>query len=407
MKRISTTPFKLFVRSAGLVLAVCVISVLYCSAQDFRIVTDGVEYAEMTRTIDSQPVRMNLLRLDLAKVRMDVVHAGDAAIGTETTSSIAKRKSAIAAINAGFFRLDNSTFAGDPAGVFQIDGKLLSEANNERIALLIDNNAATAKNSRLTGTRVSMAHLKTYAEFWSQEQKYNISGIDRQRKENDAVLYTPEFGPQTPVNEAGGIEVVIQDKRVKSILETNGGTKIPPNGYVLSAAGFKKRELSMMTTAGKEALIIIGSYDDTGSARTTGRMAFIETEDIVGGVPQLIKDGKIDITWEAEKTTKAFVETRHPRTAVAKLRDGKFLMITVDGRSESSGGISLYDLAKLLLELGAIDAMNLDGGGSTTMYLEGKVVNHPSDKEGERKVSDAIIVTPRNSTRPKTKMRVR
>jgi exopolysaccharide biosynthesis protein len=101
------------------------------------------------------------------------------------------------------------------------------------------------------------------------------------------------------------------------------------------------------------------------------------------------------------------VETRHPRTAVAKLRDGKFLMITVDGRSESSGGISLYDLAKLLLELGAIDAMNLDGGGSTTMYLEGKVVNQPSDKEGERKVSDAIIATPRNSTRPKTKMRGR
>jgi exopolysaccharide biosynthesis protein len=116
-------------------------------------------------------------------------------------------------------------------------------------------------------------------------------------------------------------------------------------------------------------------------------------DDIVGGVPQLIRNGKIDITWQEEKTTKAFVETRHPRTAVAKLKDGKFLMITVDGRSESSGGIGLPDLAALLLELGATDAMNLDGGGSTTMYLDGKVVNHPSDKEGERKVSDAILVT--------------
>jgi exopolysaccharide biosynthesis protein len=99
----------------------------------------------------------------------------------------------------------------------------------------------------------------------------------------------------------------------------------------------------------------------------------------------------------------AFAETRHPRTAVSKLKDGKFLMITVDGRSESSGGIGLDDLAALLLELGATDAMNLDGGGSTTMFLDGKVVNHPSDKEGERKVSDALIVTLRKKMPAKKK----
>ena len=119
---------------------------------------------------------------------------------------------------------------------------------------------------------------------------------------------------------------------------------------------------------------------------------FFKTEDITNGVPQLIKDGKIEITWEQEKASKSFYETRHPRTAVAKLKDGKFLMITVDGRSEASGGIGLEDLAKLLLELGATDAMNLDGGGSTTMFLDGKVVNKPSDKDGERRVSDAILV---------------
>jgi exopolysaccharide biosynthesis protein len=121
----------------------------------------------------------------------------------------------------------------------------------------------------------------------------------------------------------------------------------------------------------------------------------VTAEDIVAGVPQLIKDGKIDITWEKEGSSKSFVETRHPRTAVAKLKDGKFLMITIDGRSEISGGIGLQDLAEYLLSLGAIDAMNLDGGGSTTMFVGGKVVNRPSDKEGERKVSDALLVTPR------------
>ena len=122
---------------------------------------------------------------------------------------------------------------------------------------------------------------------------------------------------------------------------------------------------------------------------------FANSEDIVSGVPQLIKNGKIEITWEQEKASKSFVETRHPRTAVAKLKDGKFLMVTVDGRSEESVGMNLQELAEFLLELGAVDAMNLDGGGSTTMFLDGKIANKPSDKEGERKVSDAILVFPR------------
>ena len=74
-------------------------------------------------------------------------------------------------------------------------------------------------------------------------------------------------------------------------------------------------------------------------------------------------------------------------------KDGKFLMLTADGRSEASAGIDLYDLADFLLELGAVDALNLDGGGSTTMVLDDKVVNHPSDKGGERKIGDALIVT--------------
>jgi exopolysaccharide biosynthesis protein len=132
-------------------------------------------------------------------------------------------------------------------------------------------------------------------------------------------------------------------------------------------------------------------------SQLTGRPQFrlSSLDDITNGVPQLIKNGRIDITWQQEKASRSFVETRHPRTAVAKLKDGKFLMITVDGRSEQSAGLNLNDLAALLLEFGATDAMNLDGGGSTTMYLDGRVVNHPSDKEGERKVSDAILVTPR------------
>ena len=72
---------------------------LAINAQEFKTIQDGIEYAEIERVIDKLPVKINLLRLDLTKVRLDVVHAFDAAIGVEKTSSIAARHGAFAAIN--------------------------------------------------------------------------------------------------------------------------------------------------------------------------------------------------------------------------------------------------------------------------------------------------------------------
>ena len=354
------------------------------SAQEFKVIQDGIEYAELTREIDKTPVRMNLLRLDLTKVRLDVVHALDSAIGTETTSSMAKRHGAIAAINAGFFRLDKSIFAGDAAGVLQIDGKLLSESQNNRTALLISNDSDL--------TRIAIHKLKS--EILPETKKgyvTSVTGINRERGEEDFIIYTPLFHRTTLTNNKG-IEVIIRKNKIVQIYTEKGSNLIPADGYVISLSGKYAKDFNLKIGA-------TFKYDEGGLfSRIIDEKSpddKIFNEDITNGVPQLVKNGKIEITWEEEGESKSFYETKHPRTAVAKLKDGKFLMITVDGRSEASGGIGLEDLAKLLLEFGATDAMNLDGGGSTTMFLGGKVVNQPSDKEGERKVGDAILVFPR------------
>jgi hypothetical protein len=201
--------------------------------------------------------------------------------------------------------------------------------------------------------------------------------------------------------------MIIKNGRV-TMISRAGSNLIPQNGFILSGDGDGAARLAdgswkigtkvALSSSHKMAMYDFGPDIEEERKRTERLLTFdrnklFRLEDITNGIPQLIKEGVISVTWEDEKTSKSFVETRHPRTAVAKLKDGKFLMITVDGRSESSGGIGLYDLANLLLEFGATDAMNLDGGGSTTMFLDGKVVNHPSDKEGERKVSDALVVT--------------
>jgi exopolysaccharide biosynthesis protein len=284
----------------------------------------------------------------------------------------------LAAINAGFFRLDNSIFVGDAAGALMIDGEMYSEAANDRIALLVSN--------KKEATKVSIQYLTNYfigVDIKGRKDFVGFSGVNRERKENEMIIYTPVFH-RTTLTGSAGAEIIVENNRVIRIVSNGGNSIIPPNGFVLSANETRSSEMLGLLKIGTRISLVPPHFM---------RASHLDAEDIVAGVPQLIKDGKIDITWEKEKSSKAFVETRHPRTAVAKLKDGKFLMITIDGRSEASGGIGLQDLAEYLLSLGAVDAMNLDGGGSTTMFLDGKVVNHPSDKEGERKVSDALIVT--------------
>lgn len=384
-----------------LVLLVCALcaSVVNITAQDFKTVHDGVEYAQVVHKLGIDPVKINLLRLDLKKVRLDVHHAMDAAIGTEKTSSIATRHAAVAAINAGFFRLDTSIFAGDAAGTLMIDNQLLSESRDARSSIGILN--GTSKTEVFFGHPIYMGSING--------EKFTglpLDGINRERKEGEVIAYTPAFGHST-LTTPNGVEMIVENGKVSAIVE-RGSSRIPSDGFVLSVEGEDAKSRIDMWRIGSRIRLSIGHklpmYDfqadiEMEQARRKRLLTFPDAvlykmEDVTNGIPQLIKNGKIDITWEQEKASKAFVETRHPRTAVAKLRDGKFLMITVDGRQPGvSVGMNLQELAEYLLGLGAVDAMNLDGGGSTTMFLDGKIVNTPSDKEGERKIGDAILVT--------------
>jgi exopolysaccharide biosynthesis protein len=385
---------------------------LSISAQDWKPVHDGVEYAHVDHKIGNDPVKINLLRIDLTKARLDVYHALDAAIGTETTSSMATRHSAVAAINAGFFRLDKSEFAGDPAGLLMIDGRLLSESEKDRATLVI-------ANARKV-TRVLLDNYKASIFLVVDEQDIHppleISGINRERKNGEVVIYDGTFTHRPTIND-GDVEIWIRRcSRPKLKLRIGGAIrKCREVKIVSSGAIFPTDKPDFIVSVEKNSLAIgrwrkwIDSVRDRRkndvilSTRLRSDAEILptdETVDITNGVSQLIKNGRIDLTWKREKASQSFAETRHPRTAVAKLNDGKFVMITVDGRQPGvSVGMTLQEVAEYILLLGATDAMNLDGGGSTTMFLDGKVVNTPSDKEGERKVSDAILVTLRKNAR--------
>jgi exopolysaccharide biosynthesis protein len=119
-------------------------------------------------------------------------------------------------------------------------------------------------------------------------------------------------------------------------------------------------------------------------------------DDAISGAGLLLRDGRELHDWSAERISAGFDTTRHPRTVIGTDARGAIWLVTVDGRNpEVSLGMSFTELQRLARRLGLRSALNLDGGGSTTMWAAGRIVNMPSDPGGPRKVSDAILVVPR------------
>jgi len=107
--------------------------------------------------------------------------------------------------------------------------------------------------------------------------------------------------------------------------------------------------------------------------------------------PMLISNSK-----SAKLPNLKFVKKRHPRTCLCTT-DSSIVFLTIDGRSESAQGMNLHEAQDFLLKLNCVDAINLDGGGSTTMYIKNKgIVNHPSDTKGERHVANGLLILKNN-----------
>lgn len=349
----------------------------------FERVAPGVEFLQFTRpetsADNSGPWLISLLRVDLNLADIQFVRALDAGRGLETTSSLAQRYGALAAINGGYFRT-TGVYRGESVGVYKLRGKLISETHNDRAAIgLIDEPGRTD---------VVLGHLGFSGELQAPKSRYRVNGLNRPRAKDELLVFTPEFH-RTTLTTPDGIEVTVHKHRVTGIRDLQGSSQIPAEGYVISANGAAREWVLTNLKPGMRLTLSLQTIVIGDSQQERWR----RVHSIVGGGPQLVRDGKVAITNAQEKILPAFVSDLHPRTALAKLASGKLLLVTVDGRQPGiSIGMSLNTLADLLIEFEAVEGINLDGGGSTTMVVQNKVVNKPSDATGERPVSDAILV---------------
>jgi hypothetical protein len=207
----------------------------------------------------------------------------------------------------------------------------------------------------------------------------------------ELILFTPLFGATTEPGE--GAEAVLDASgRVIDLRESRGGT-IPENGSVLSGMGDGADWLRAHARPG--AAVVVKTRISADGAALAGKTG------VVNGGPRLLSGGSVDITAYAEgfvwpddpEFYYRFGIKRNPRTIAGITPAGDLLMVAVDGhRPGYSVGASFREEAAIMDSLGAEEAVNLDGGGSTTMTLGTRLVTRPSDPTGERPIGDAVVL---------------
>jgi hypothetical protein len=339
-----------------------------------RVVHDGAgPFTEHIATIDLT-----------ASSSPDTVLSGDRLRGTQLTTTMARNAGAVLAINGDYF-----LSSGRPVHAFAQDGRLEQTPQLLGRALGLD----------ATGTRVSMGFPDVETVLSTQSDTGTVSiEIPRWNSgpaSGDSVAAFTAAGAnlETPPNNdcyaglaSASSPVVHPDGGVETSMTVTGPPRcggdaalVPTSGVILDGSHFNASGTFLQSLRPGQPAQVIQTLGFPGAV------------DVLGGNPVLIANGAQQ--YQDLFGDSSFFE-RQPRTAVGVTADGRMLLVVVDGRQPGySVGMTLQELANLMQSLGAQNAINLDGGGSSTMWVNGLRVNRPSDGF-ERGVGSALVVLP-------------
>lgn len=317
------------------------------------------------------PWNINVLKVDLKNpyLSVETVKANDRLAGREIISSMAARKSslgheAIGAINGDFYSGD-----GSPTNIQISRGEILLRPVS-RPAL-----GFSADNTPMIDV-VSMS-----ISVLVEDTVVTVQGVNTTRQTDQLILFNSYRGTTTGTNEFGTEAMIrpvfswISNDSVVCVVESVqvrvGNMTIPKGWAVLSGHGVSESNIMSRVQPG-----------DTVRLYQNIAPGLKKLKEMIGGSERIIHNGTNVGAWPE----------RHPRTAVAFSQDSTTLfLVTVDGRQAFSAGMTLTEMGEFLLDLGIYQAINLDGGGSTTMVIRDSVMNSPSDG-GQRAVSNGLLV---------------
>lgn len=314
-------------------------------------ITPGVKHIKLTYNCHGRPVRINVVEINQRinpNIKIAPQLSSTKLSSKSTITTIAKKQNSIAAINGTYFKPQT----GVPLGTLMINKKMYTGPIYNRVALGIFEDG------------FDMARIELNANLKTSKGDVKVDNVNQPRMLSTYVIaYTPEWGSFAPASPKYGIQMAVEDGKITSI--STQALPIPQNGYVIVGP---KDKLEPIFKAKKVSLDIktIPNWDNVNH--------------IISGGPYLVKNGEMFIDMNEQKL--GAIGGKNPRTAIGYTADGNLIMVAVDGREGASVGMTLRELAGFMKSIGCINAMNLDGGGSTVMYVNGKVVNMPAVRGG-------------------------
>ena len=327
--------------------------------------------------------------------------AKDQILGKETVRSIANRRlqrgdrRVLVAINGGFGVLgDMKGYGGALENLHIQAGELMTQPASDKEACF----GVTLDGDFLIGP-VEMEAVVTVGTYSFPLDCINQRFLDGCQ----SILYTPRMGNSTHTNRRRTFEIILTELKlpitpkcesefVIASFGKGGNNPIPENGAVISFRSRIDKELEAQLGNGTGGKIEIQLKPALWN----------RTIQAIGGRIRLVKNGRVNEVLEKHhhdqkkhtpgKRQRDLALSYEPRTALG-YNEQKLILIVADGRrSGYSTGLSLYRLASLLIELGATEAINLDGGSSSTFVVDGRVINRPSGQR-ERDVLNAVLIT--------------
>lgn len=324
-------------------------------------VDTGIKHIKMVKYYNGKPVKINVVEMNNNVASNYEVKPAIASVtlpNKRTVRNIAQRTNSIVAINGGFFKPQT----GVPLGTLMIDKKIYTGPIYDRVALGIFKDGYDVGRVQLDGKIIG------------NNQEIKIDNINQPRMLSSYILaYTRDWGKYAPVSPQYGVQLQIVGNKITAA--SANPLSIPENGYVLVGP---KSKLGKLFGA---------DYVDV-EIKTNPKWENVQH--IISGGPYLLKDNQIFIDMTAQKLQS--IGGRNPRTAIGYTEDNNLVLVAVDGREGSSVGLTLVELAKLMKTLGCTNAINLDGGGSTVMYIKGQIVTHPHQPGGIA-LSNALVIS--------------